>query len=415
VERVYAAAAGDSHHHAETGPDPTITATTGDAVMDPTGPVARRFPLVARSRPACLPLPQRTAYLRGQAAAAAHHHDAAAATTVFNLAALVASDCGLPDLARHWCHRLAHAALRRQPSNDPLAIRSLEPIVNLARLRTRAGDGLGAWSLLENLFQTVASRTDTVIDGIEVPAARLTGPPETHRQVCAWLWAVLLSDGARALVAAGRWDEARRRLDHYRGIGHRILDGRQISVIAHATAGNHDQALALLHATEPGQPWEDAVTACLTLLCQPQPTTTADARGPVAAYVVLDTTTTGLAVFRTRLGLSLIDALAATNPAAGHSIAGRLLDQGTTDGYVARDLLAHSGCRYVATSRQTHALAGIVRACGLDDGHMAAPQLAEITKALNIAEQVLRDNPTTGHSLGTRRPSVGREIKLAPG
>jgi hypothetical protein len=187
---------------------------------------------------------------------------------VFNLSALLASDCGLPDLARHWCHRLARIALRHHPQNARYAIHSLEPIVNLARLRTRAGDGLGAWSLLENLYQAVASRTDTVIDGIEITAAHLTSSPDAHREVRTWLWAVLLSDGARALAVAGRWGEAHWRLERYKGIGHRMLDGRQIAVIAHATAGNHDEALALLHVTQPGQPWEAAVTACLTLLCQ---------------------------------------------------------------------------------------------------------------------------------------------------
>lgn len=36
----------------------------------------------------------------------------ARASAVHNRAALLASDCGLPDLAREWCHRHADAYLR---------------------------------------------------------------------------------------------------------------------------------------------------------------------------------------------------------------------------------------------------------------------------------------------------------------
>jgi hypothetical protein len=66
-------------------------------MLDPTGPIARRFPLVARPRPACTPLPQRVADLGHRAAAAAHHRDTAAATAVFNLAALLAPASGRTD------------------------------------------------------------------------------------------------------------------------------------------------------------------------------------------------------------------------------------------------------------------------------------------------------------------------------
>lgn len=358
-------------------------------MIDPTGPLARRFPLVARPRPACIPLRQRVADLGHRAATAARNQDPAAATAVFNLSALLASDCGLPDLARHWCHRLARAALRNPPQDAREAIHSLEPIVNLARLASRAANGLDAWSLLENLYQAVASRTDTVIDGIEIPAADLTGPPDAYREVRAWLWAVLLSDGARALAIAGRWDDAYHRLDKYNGIGHRMLDGRQIAVIAHATTGNHDAAAALLHTTQPGQPWEAAVTDCLTLLNEPR-STGADLGGPLAAYRALDTATVGLAVFHTRLGLCLLDSYDAAAPAAARPLAAHLIDNAATDGYAARDVLTHSGCRGIATDRQTLTLTILVEQCGLGSGLMPDPVLADICAALDVAEQVIR-------------------------
>jgi hypothetical protein len=307
---------------------------------------------------------------------------------VFNLAALVASDCGLPDLARQWSHRLAHAALHHHPQDAQQATHSLEPIVNLARLRTRAGDGIGAWSLLETLHQAIASRTDTTIDGIEIPAARLAAAPDAHRELRAWLWATLLSSGARALAVAGRWDEAHRRLDQYKGIGHRMLDGRQIAVIAHETAGNHDAARDLLRNTQPGEPWEAAVTACLALLCPRH--NVADGTVPWAAYHTLDTTAAGLAVFRTRLGLSMIDALTSVNQPAAHAIAAGLLDHATADGYAARDVLAHPGCRSAATDQQLDSLVSLVDACGLDTGSIPDHLLADISAALDTAERVIR-------------------------
>lgn len=361
--------------------------------MDPTGPIARRFPLVARPRPTCTPLPQRVADLRARAAAAAGNQDTAAATAVFNLAALLASDCGLPDLARHWCHRLARITVHDHPRDARHAILSLEPIVNLARLRTRASDGNGAWSLLENLYHAVASRTGTIIDGVQIPTERLTSPPQAHRELRAWLWSVLLSDGGRALAAAGRWHEAHQRLTQYKGVGHRMLDGRQIAVIAHTTAGDHNQAQALLHTTQPGQPWEAAITACLTLLCQPHPTTSADPSDALAIYRGLDTAAAGLTLFRTRLGLSLMDALGTAKQPATQSIAANLLDQATTDGYAAREVLAHPSCRDTATNRQTHALVEFVAACALDSGHIPDPMLANISATLHTAEQVISHTP----------------------
>jgi len=60
---------------------------------------------------------------------------------------------------------------------------------------------------------------------------------------------VLLATGARALAVAGRWEDAYARLCGYQGIGRRMLDGRQVVVIAHAASGDTDGALALLGAT----------------------------------------------------------------------------------------------------------------------------------------------------------------------
>lgn len=79
--------------------------------MDPHGPTAQRFPLVARFRPACLPLPQRIRALVDLADTAVRKADQGLASAVYNQAALIASDPGLPDLA-HKPHGELRAALR---------------------------------------------------------------------------------------------------------------------------------------------------------------------------------------------------------------------------------------------------------------------------------------------------------------
>jgi hypothetical protein len=139
--------------------------------------------------------------------------------------------------------------------------------VNLARLRIRAGDGTTAWTMLETLHQAVTDRTTVTIDGIDINTADLTNTHHDHQELRQWTWTVLLGTGSHALASAGRWDKARRRLEEHHGIGQRMLDGRQIAVISHTLAGRHTQASALLRGTVPGEPWENAVTSCLDLLC----------------------------------------------------------------------------------------------------------------------------------------------------
>ncbi|TDC37666.1 hypothetical protein E1211_09735 [Micromonospora sp. 15K316] len=354
--------------------------------MDPA--VARRFPLIARTRPVCTPLPKRIVDLQERADLAEVSGDVAAATAVFNLAALLASDCGMPDLARTWCHRLATLAIAH--GSDPQ--HALEPIVNLARLHIRAGDGPTAWSLLETLFQAINTRTDIMIDGLTIPVARLTDTPGAHTKTRTWLWTVLLGAGAHALAIAGRWDEASHRLTQYNGIGARMLDGRQITIIAHATAGRHRQARAMFDATQPGEPWENGVTACLRLLTAGPDFMEEQAGRALTAYWALGPAKPGLTVFHTRLGFTLLDALGKNYPPA-EQIAVELIQHAAGDGYVARDLLTHPTCLAAARHEQVDQLEALVSACGLDAGTLPAAHLKALLRTLDIAESVIARTP----------------------
>lgn len=345
--------------------------------------VARRFPLVARPRPACTPLDERVADLQERARRAQERRDPAAATAVFNLAALLASDCGMPDLARTWCHRLATLALTHD--NEPR--HALEPIVNLARLHIRAGSGPAAWTLLEDLFQAIDTRTEITIDGITIPVAQLTATPDAYAETRKWLWTVLLGTGAHALAAAGRWEEASQRLSQYKGIGTRMLDGRQVAIIAHAVASRTRQARAMLSATQLGAPWENAVTACLSFHAAPDGSA-GSTTAALAAYEMLDHANNGLAVFHTRLGLTLLDALDSGHPARGR-IAASLIRRAASDGYAARDLVDYPQRSSIATIRQIHQLTDLVSACGLTPGSLSAADLASLNRALDTAESVI--------------------------
>ena len=321
----------------------------------------RRFPLVARSRPACLPLNERVGELERLADTAGQ--DPTRVSAVLNQAALLAYDMGMPDLARTWCHGHARAQSTRLPGTAKTAIHALEPIVNLARLLIRNGDGQGALHLLHTLFEAVINQTDTEVDaGLVVPGAELTTTEEEHQTVVRWVWKVLLADGTRALITAGRWTQALEHLRAHNGIGNRMGDGRQVAVIAHLVTGEPDKAHALVEATTPGKPWEEAVTALLGALCRPGP---AQIEAMVAHYNALEWDP-ATAVFHTRLGLTVCDVLGEQDQRSlqvWEHLAHLVLDVG--NGYCARELVMVAP----STRRQTQErLATLIQECGLGAG-----------------------------------------------
>ncbi|MEU9889712.1 hypothetical protein [Sphaerisporangium sp. NPDC051011] len=282
--------------------------------------------------------------------------------------------------------------MRALPLGAQAARRGLEPLVNLARLHIRDGDGHSAFELLDTLYQAITFRSDTAIDGILVPAATLTASEQDHHEVRQWLWTVHIADGARALAAADRWQDAHAHLRRNRGTGQRMLDGRQVAVIAHTLAGEPDTALALLDETAPGEPWENAVTACLRVLCRRHTgrSAGADVVTMVGHHQRL-TLANDLAVFSTRLGLSVIDAADGTEHAGTFAVTTELIEQtlALRDGYAARDVLAHRGCATVLTARQMRELVDLVEACALASGTMSPEVRADLSDAVARSEAVI--------------------------
>lgn len=359
--------------------------------MDRNGPIARRFPLIARFRPACLPLPERVQAITALADRSEQDNDQGVASSVHNQAALLASDVGLPDLAREMCRAHAIAYLQACPLPPMSAIRGLEPLVNLARLKIRAGNADAGRNGLTALFEAVTNGTSLEYDGITVPKELVT-TTEDRQEVRGWLWRVLLADGTRTLTAVGRWSEAEAHIERHRGVGQRMLDGRQVAVVAALVEGNHERASRLVAETAPGEPWERHVTMSLAAAGELESGATreADLAALTTAYLQ-STREPGRTVFDTRLGLTILDlAHLAEHPAdaIAHELVSRAVD--TADGYAARELLTHGPCVNLLSKQQTSRCRELVEACALAAQRLPEGVLGELNHALHQAERVLR-------------------------
>ena len=362
--------------------------------MDPHSPVAQRFPLIARWRPACLPFPQRVAAIRRLADDAVAQADSILASTVFNQAALAASDAGVPELARDWCHEHAVAYLHACPQPSKTVIRALEPVVNLARLLIRAGAADEGRQRLLALYEAVSTGTAADFENIHVPD-NLTATSEDQQEVRAWLWRVLLSDGTRALTGAGRWAKALAHIEEHRGIGKRMFDGRQVAVLAALTSGDAGGAAELLAATVPGDPWEQAVTMTLTAFCdRALGRLTEDALDELATVYERMQADPGATVFIIRLGLSMLDVIGQAKHPAASRIAVSLHQRTTaaTDGYAARDCLASLAFDAAAQPGWRSGYRHLVRDCALGAGVIPSRPLTELRWSVCLGGQVIRQN-----------------------
>ncbi|MGC5042482.1 hypothetical protein ACLQ16_04095 [Streptomyces albidoflavus] len=351
--------------------------------------IAQRFPLVARPRPACLPLTERVEEISALAETAVQDGGLSLAATALNKSALIVSDCGLPGLARDLCWRHAEIYLRAQPLGAQEARYALEPLVNLARLDVRDGDGEGAYRLLDALNRTLRHRTDTVIGDRSLSFRFLTATEEDHRTACQWLWTVLLGDGTRALVAANQWDRARAHVEQHKGVGRRLLDGRQVEIIARCLGKDGESARRLLDESTLSEAWEHPVAACLAGMCHmgdggpPD-----DAIEKMAAEYLNLSATADLAVFRTRVGLTVLDL---SSPPTRAGVARRLVDDAlhSGDGYVARDVLAHSVCYDEMTGGEQRRLGEAVASAGLGRGSLEAELKRSLLEAVEVSARAV--------------------------
>ncbi|WP_324610656.1 hypothetical protein [Streptomyces sp. IGB124] len=169
-----------------------------------------------------------------------------------------------------------------------------------------------------------------------------------------------------------------------------MLDGRQIAVIAALTNGDSSAAEELVAATEPGEPWEVAVTACLRALCNRygaglnQPHTLADTFLTIPSQH-------GTIAFEVRLGLTIINVIGAS-PAAG-----RVMPElhrritAAADGAAAKETQADPLFTTLSTQDETHRAQDLIEACGLDSPTLPAPLHQELQDAVRISDRLIRD------------------------
>ncbi|MFF0134320.1 hypothetical protein ACFYTG_53475 [Streptomyces mirabilis] len=355
--------------------------------------IASRIPLVRRTKAPALPLQERINHLTGLtvAPAGASHHDLVArACGVLNYAALIASDVGLPDLATDLCWRQHQVFADAGCLNGPIAVMSLMPLVNLSRLLTRDGQGEAAYDLLVHLNHAARQREKTEIDGRTVDLSALTATDEEHRTVCQELWVTLLVDGARALARIGRWTDAAEAMAQHRGIGNRLLDGRQIKIMALMEQGLDQQARDLIDTTQPTEPWERAIALLLHAHCRPAntPVVEADLDHTLReATLLLAHPEPSTAAFQTRTGLSALE----LEPAGRHTIPmlDALVDIARLDAYAARDVLHHPVAASALSTGPTDALGAVITAAGLGAGSLPAHHHEALTGAVAHAETEL--------------------------
>ncbi len=362
---------------------------------DATHAAVRRFPLLGRPRPACPALPLRIQEITDAATDArlnAEHRMAHAAHTL-NKAALVASDCGMADLARQlcWQHIDTYRRIQR-PLTIIEALYMLEPVLNLARLDIRANHGTTALRLLEAMHQAVTRRCDLTVGNHTLPTANLVGDQHDRWQLREWVWLQLIGEGVRALALADRWSDAAEHARTHNGIGVHLMEGRQAAIIAHCIQGDLPQGRALLAQSTPTQPWEQEIATCLHMMCT-QPTDTQMAHHLTTAITryAARTPMAGYASYRARLGLTIATLASTIRPDLATNLLGQIAEDAidSTDGYAARDVLGFREPIGGITDRQHRDLTRLAAESGLGAGTLPEPALQRLTTAANDAVTVL--------------------------
>ncbi|MFC9914994.1 hypothetical protein [Streptomyces sp. NPDC127197] len=144
--------------------------------------------------------------------------------------------------------------------------------------------------------------------------------------------------------------------------------------------------------------WEHPVAACLTVLCL-----TADGRAAEGAaekmaveYLNLQAGTE-LAVFRTRVGLTVLDLSPRSSQA---EVARRLVNDAVhlADGYVARDIIAHRACSREMTAEEHSRLTEAVASAGLGRGAIPHQLECDLLDAVELSATAAERHLAVRHS-----------------
>jgi hypothetical protein len=179
----------------------------------------------------------------------------------------------------------------------------------------------------------------------------------------------------------------------HRGVGDRLLDGRQVTIMSLLQHGDHDQATAMVDASNITEPWEKPVAAILRTYCLREDSDTArkDLDTAVAeALALIRQIEPSTVVFRTRVALTALD-LAEPYEALDRSpLSAAVLLQASTDAYAAREALASTTLRSSITTEDERRLADVVKSSGLGRGSMPVDLLDKLMASVHIAADELR-------------------------
>lgn len=367
--------------------------------VEPSAPpdLARKFPLVPRPRPPAHPLSSRIDEITALARLATTgppQRRLRNATRALNQAALIASDTGNPELARDLCWHQFHALVHLGPHPDLSSTAVLQPLVNLGRLADRDGKPDEACALYKNLHHAISTRTNAHLAGRVIDLGGFFTDAQTRNDQLRFVWAVVLADGTRALTRAGHWHTALDQLHRYRGVGYRMLDGRQTAVLTHALHDDLNTALTLIDTSQPVERWEHAIIGVLRTLAHAANGHPIDTTPMLDSYLALRVTGTN-ALFHVALGLAALDLT--TNAEQHRLIAAQLTAnlRAHPDARTATQLIQHRIAQSVMSAADTAAAHSIkeqstsTRRNGVDD------RLAELNAAATAAMNQIQ--PDTAH------------------
>lgn len=162
----------------------------------------------------------------------------------------------------------------------------------------------------------------------------------------------------------------------HRGIGARLLDGRQVAIIARLHENGPDHAAALVEQSQIIEPWEQAVQNILRVLCRSavgSVTDTETAPMLATAHALVETPDLLTTAARARIGIVALDLAQTAEPDQGETLRAALIALAATDAYAAQDVLAHRPLSRRLTASQSQSLQDLVRACGLRAGTIPSP------------------------------------------
>ncbi|WP_340375691.1 hypothetical protein U5640_11470 [Streptomyces sp. SS7] len=309
------------------------------------------------------------------------------ACATWNLSALIASDCGMTDLATDLCLRQLRLFQAAWPVTGDTAIAALQPIVNLVRLTARAGDPHAAYQQLMSVHRAAHDGGTVTVHGHPIDLTGFT-THATLNHIQPWLNALLLEDGTRFLVATGQWAEAAAHATTYDTAPDRLHDGRQARVIASLHSDTPDTANSLIETATTTEPGEKAVAHLLRRYadyltgCATSEGFTAVAH---AVHSALAPAPPHLRMFRVRLVLAAIDLASQGCEAEVHALHNTIVIDTVQagDAYAARAILHHPFPP--AGERSRHELEEIVRDGGLGRGALPESAQSTLMRAVHTA------------------------------